>query len=159
MRVPCSSWASGFLRYLLGMTGDHLVIRSGMRCYRWPPSAPLCPKLVPGSKSTLSAPYPTSPFAWWRTTARFHCQGEGRGFESRRPLKTPVHRAFSGRRRARQSITVEGEGRDSSRDDAPVKPLVEAGLALRHNVCSERSGDQGERAGAIFVPDCAHERP
>src|SRR5918994_2249694 len=88
MRVPCSSWASGFLRYLLGMTGDHLVIRSGMRCYRWPPSAPLCPKLVPGSKSTLSAPYPTSPFAWWRTTARFHCQGEGRGFESRRPLKS-----------------------------------------------------------------------
>jgi hypothetical protein len=54
------------------------VIRSGMGCYRWPPSAPLCPNLVPGSESTLSAPYP-SPFAWWRTTARFHCQDEVAG--------------------------------------------------------------------------------
>src|ERR671918_14961 len=86
MRVPCSSWASGFLRYRLGMTGDHLVGRSGTGCYGWPPSATVCPKPVPGSESTLATPSTTRPNAPGGTLPRFHCQGEGRGFESRRPL-------------------------------------------------------------------------
>ena len=39
------------------------MVRSGMRCYGWPPSAPLCPEPVPGSKSTLDTPTTTRPNA------------------------------------------------------------------------------------------------
>src|SRR5918996_149403 len=113
MRVPCSSWARGFLRYRLGMTADHLVVRSTTGCDGWPPSATLCPKPVPGSKSTVDTPSTTRPNA---------PGGPSHGLVAK--------------------VRVAG----SSRDDAPVKPLVEACFAPRHDVCTERSGDQGERA-------------
>jgi hypothetical protein len=96
MRVPWSGWASGFLRYRLGMTADHLVVRSGTGCNGWPPWATLCPKFVPGSGSTLHTPHPTRPNAHGNTLQPFHCQGEGRGFESRRPLQSSWSAALSG---------------------------------------------------------------
>jgi len=73
-------------------TADHLVVRSATGCDGWPPWATLCPKPVPGSERTLATPSTTRPNAPAGTLPRFHCQGEGRGFESRRPLESPAQR-------------------------------------------------------------------
>jgi hypothetical protein len=74
---------------LLAVAGHDSGPRRGTQrygCYGWPPWATLCPNPVPGSESTLHTPYPTRPNAHGNTLQPFHCQGEGRGFESRRPL-------------------------------------------------------------------------
>src|ERR671919_43857 len=152
MRVPCSSWARGFLRYRLGMTADHLVVRSTTGCDGWPPSATLCPKPVPGSKSTVDTPSTTRPNAPGGPShglvAKVRVAGSSPVVRSKALLRGISRPSLTQVEHHRVKVRVAG----SSRDDAPVKPLVEASFAPRHDVCTERSGDLAERADNARAP-------
>src|SRR5919106_1662158 len=111
MRVPCSSWARGFLRYRLGMTADHLVVRSTTGCDGWPPSANFVPETCARQQEHGRYTVYHKAKRTRRTLPWPRCQGEGRGFESRRPLKSPAERHFPSFVDTGRASPCKGEGR------------------------------------------------
>src|SRR5918996_3489755 len=106
------------------MTGDPLVVRSGTGCDGWPPWATLCPKPVPGSESTLSHTFyhkaeraPGDPSHGF--IAKVRVAGSNPVVRSKAQVRRHLRFAVSPGR----ASPWKGEGRESSRDDAPVKPL------------------------------------
>jgi hypothetical protein len=120
MRVPCSSWARGFLRWR-GTTADHLVVRSGTAATDGRRGQPCARNPRPAARARSTHQTPSRPNAHENTQQPSRCQGEGRGFESRRPLKSPAQRRFRGRHRPGKASPSKGEGREAPWPSASAK--------------------------------------